>query len=242
MVRAMMASFVLLLWPGPVPAQEDSSLPASLRGVNFDQKLDNQVPPELEFKDETGATVRLKDYFSDKPVILNLAYFRCPMLCDQVMNGMVRAMLDLPLEVGKDFRVLTVSFDPRETPEMAAAKRDTYLQRSGHERAGDGWHFLTGAEEPIQRLTDAVGFRYRYDPKNDQFAHASGIVVLTPTGKVSRYFYDVNFSPRDLRLGLVEASAGRIGSAVDQILLFCFDYDPLEGNYGPTVMKLLRVG
>jgi len=210
--------------------------------VGFDQKRNEQVPLDLLFKDETGRPVRLGDYFGDRPVILNLAYFKCPMLCDQVMNGLVKAMLDLTLDLGKDFKVLTVSFDPRETPEMAAAKRATYLQRYGRERAGDGWHFLTGEEEAIKRLTAAVGFRYTYDPRHDQFAHASGIVVLTPTGKVSRYFYDVHFTPRDLRLGLVEASANRIGSAVDQVLLFCFHYDPIEAKYGPAVMNMVRAG
>ncbi len=231
-----------LLLCGLGAVRGEPSLPASLRDVGFDQKLDAQVPLDLVFKDETGRTVRLGDYFGSKPVILNLAYFRCPMLCDQVMNGMVRAMLDMPLDVGKDFNVVTVSFDPRETPEMAAAKRETYLSRYGHERAGDGWHFLTGDEEAIKRLTSSVGFRYSYDARNDQFAHASGIVVLTPEGKVSRYFYDVRFSARDLRLGLVEASSNKIGSAVEQILLFCFHYDPIEGKYGPAVMRFVRVG
>jgi protein SCO1/2 len=240
MVRALIVSLLLLAGAGT--ARAESNLPPALRGVGFDQKLNEQVPLDLAFKDETGREVRLADYFRDRPVILNLAYFRCPMLCDQVMNGLVQAMLDLPLEPGKDFRILTVSFDPRETPEMAAAKRQTYLQRYGRPGAEEGWHFLTGQEEAIKRLTAAVGFRYTYDPKNDQFAHASGIVVLTPAGKVSRYFYDIRYSPRDLRLGLVEASANRIGSAVDQVLLFCFHYDPREGKYGPAVLTFVRAG
>jgi protein SCO1/2 len=164
------------------------------------------------------------------------------MLCTQVLNGLVRCMLDLPLEAGKDFTVLTVSFDPRETPEMAAAKKKTYLERYGRRGAEAGWHFLTGEEGPIRELTKAVGFRYTYDPRNDQFAHASGIMVLTPAGKISRYFYDVKYSPRDLRLGLVEASANRIGSPVDQILLYCFHYDPAEGRYGPTILNFIRAG
>jgi protein SCO1/2 len=213
-----------------------------LRDVGFDQKLDAQVPLGLTFTDEAGRAVRLGDYFDGKPVILVLAYYRCPMLCTEVLNGLVRALLDVPLDIGKDFHVVTVSFDPREKHELAAAKKKTYLERYGRPGAEAGWHFLTGDEEPIRRLTEAVGFRYVYDERNDQFAHASGILVLTPAGKVSRYFYDVRYSPRDLRLGLVEASANRIGSPVDQVLLFCFHYDPAEGRYGPTIMNFVRLG
>ncbi len=242
MVRAMILTLLLLSWLGAGPVWGEASLPASLQDVGFDQKRNAQVPLDLPFKDETGRPVRLGDYFGSKPVILNLAYFRCPMLCDQVMNGMVRTMLEMPLEVGKDFNVVTVSFDARETPEMASAKRETYLQRYGRDQAREGWHFLTGAEESIKSLTGSVGFRYRYDAGKDQFAHAAGIVVLTPEGKVSKYFYDIRYSARDLRLGLVDASANKIGSVVDQVLLFCFHYDPIEGKYGPAVMRVVRVG
>jgi protein SCO1/2 len=219
-----------------------STLPQALRGVRFDQRLNEQVPLDLPFKDETGTTVTLGDYCRDKPVILVLAYFRCPMLCDQVLNGLVRALLDLPFDVGKEFKVVTVSFDPRETPEMATDKKRTLLERYGRSGAGAGWHFLTGSEASIRGLTDAVGFHYTYDPDHDQFAHAAGIVVLTPMGKISRYFHDIRYSPRDLRLGLVEASANVIGSVSDQVLLYCFHYDPLEGRYGPTVINLVRAG
>jgi protein SCO1/2 len=223
-------------------ARADAQLPPSLQGVGFDQKLDAQVPLDLYFRDESGQAVRLGDYFGERPVILVLAYYRCPMLCTEVLNGLVRALLELPLDVGRDFAVLTVSFDPRETPELAAAKKKTYLERYGRPGAEAGWHFLTGEQEPIDRLTQAVGFRYRYDAVNDQFAHASGIMVLTPQGRISRYFYDISYSPRDLRLGLVEASSGRIGSASDQVLLFCFHYNPAEGKYGAAVMNLVRLG
>jgi protein SCO1/2 len=164
------------------------------------------------------------------------------MLCTEVLNGLVRALLDIPFEVGKEFNIVTVSFDPRETPELAAAKKKTYLERYGRPGAQEGWHFLTGEESSIKRLTETVGFRYVYDERNDQFAHASGIMVLTPSGKVSRYFYDIHYSPRDLRLGLVEASQGRIGSPVDRVLLYCFHYDPIEGKYGPVVMSFVRLG
>ncbi len=221
-------------------ARADAQLPASLQGVGFDQKLGAQVPLDAEFRDENGQTVKLGDYFGDKPVILVLAYYRCPMLCTQVLNGLVQALLDVPLDMGRDYTVVTVSFDPRETPELAAAKKKSYLERYGRPGADAGWHFLTGEQEPITRLTEAVGFRYRYDSVNDQFAHASGITILTPEGKVSRYFYNVAFSPLDVRLGLVEASGHRVGSATDEVLLYCFHYDPAEGKYGARVMTILR--
>jgi protein SCO1/2 len=224
------------------PAQAQPGLPPALREVGFDQKLDAQVPLQLPFKDESGQQVHLGDYFQGKPVILVLAYFRCPMLCTEVLNGLVRAMLDLPFDAGDKFNVVTVSFDPRDTPEMAAAKKKTYLERYGRPGAEQGWHFLTGDQESIKQLTRSVGFRYVYDQRNDQFAHASGIMVLTPSGKISRYFYDIRYSSRDLRLGLVEASENRIGSPVDQILLYCFHYDPLEGKYGPVVIRFVRLG
>jgi protein SCO1/2 len=164
------------------------------------------------------------------------------MLCTQVLNGLVQAMLDLPLDLGKDFQVVTVSFDAREGPELAAAKKKSYLERYGRPGAAAGWHFLTGPQESIDRLTHAVGFRYRYDARKDQFAHVSGIMILTPQGRIARYFYDIRYSPRDVKLGLVEASQGTIGSATDQILLFCFHYDPSEGKYGPAVMNFVRLG
>jgi protein SCO1 len=240
MVRPLSAAILLLHLAGPAYAQP--GLPASLRGVGFEQKLNGQVPLDLAFKDEAGRQVRLKDYLDGKPAILVLAYFRCPMLCDQVLNGLVQAMLDLPFDAGKEFTVITVSFDPTETPEMATAKKKTYLVRYTRPGAEQGWHFLTGEEDAIKRLADAIGFRYRYDAQREQFAHAAGIVLLTPEGKISRYFYDVRYSPRDLRLGLVEASQNKIGSVADQILLYCFHYDPAEGKYGAAVMNIVRLG
>jgi protein SCO1/2 len=234
------AVVLALLLAGPARAQ--APLPQALRDVGFDQRLDAPVPLDAEFRDETCRAVRLGDYFRGKPVILVLAYYRCPMLCTQVLNGLVQGMLGLPFDVGKEFDVVTVSFDPRETPELAAAKKKTYLERYGRPGAEDGWHFLTGREDAIRRLTEAVGFRYVYDARNDQFAHASGVMILTPQGRTSRYFYDVAYAPRDLRLGLVEASANRIGSAVDRVLLYCFHYDPAQGRYGPVVMNFVRAG
>lgn len=217
--------------------------PPILSNLGIDQRLDEQVPLDLTFRDEAGRRVRLGEYFAGKPVILVLAYYRCPMLCTQVLNGLVRALLDVKLELGKDFQVVTVSFDPREQPALAEDKKKTYLDRYGHRPgAEDGWHFLTGDEGPIKQLADSVGFHYKYDPKNDQYAHASAIMVLTPQGKVSRYFLDVRFDPATLRLSLVEASNNKIGSLADKIFLFCFHYDPIEGKYGPAVMNLVRLG
>lgn len=241
MVRALITLALLLVLAVPsVHAQP--ALPPTLREVGFDQRLDEQVPLDLEFRDETGRLVRLGDYFTDNPVILVLAYYRCPMLCTEVLNGLARGLLDVSFDIGKEFRVVTVSFDPREQPELAAAKKRTYLDRYGRPGADAGWHFLTGEEGPIQRLTRAVGFRYSYDAARDQFAHASGIMILTPSGKISRYFFDIHYAPRDLRLGLVEASAGKIGSPADQVLLFCFHYDPTVGKYGVAVMNFIRLG
>lgn len=232
----------LLLTLGAAPAAADGYLPPPLRKVGFEQRLGAAVPLDLEFADEAGTAVQLGDYCGDKPVILVLAYYRCPMLCTEVLNGLVRALLDVSLELGQDYQVVTVSFDPRETPELAAAKKKTYVERYGRPGAEAGWHFLTGQEDALHRLTEAVGFHYTYDAARDQFAHASGILVLTPAGKIARYFYDVQFVPRDVRLGLVEASANQIGSPVDQVLLFCFHYDPNAGKYGPAVMNFVRAG
>jgi protein SCO1 len=222
-------------------AQPASKRPPMLRDVGIDQLLNNPVPLDLEFKDETGRTVKLREYFTDKPVLLTLVYYDCPQLCNQVLNGATGALKTLPMTAGKDFIWLTVSFDPRETPELAAAKKDAYLQRLGKPEAAQGWHFLTGSEAAIKALTHAVGFRFLWDPLKKQYAHASGIMVLTPEGKVSRYFYGIEYAPRDLRLGFVDASQGRIGSLADQIIMYCYRYDPDSGTYGLVVINVLRI-
>ena len=221
---------------------QKQELPPALQNVKFDQRLNEQVPLDLPFVDESGTAVKLGDYFGDKPVILVLAYFRCPMLCTLVLNGLVQSMRDMPFTLGNEFRVVTVSFDPRETPDMAAAKKRTYIGHYGKPAAAEGWHFLTGKEDAIERLTKAVGFHYIYDAKKDQYIHTAGIMVLTPTGKLSRYFYDIHYPSRDLRLALVEASANKIGSPVDQILLYCFHYDPATGKYSATILNFVRAG
>lgn len=235
------AAIVLLVF-GAAPAAADNTLPTVLQGVKFEQRLGEQVPLDLLFHDEAGRAVRLRDYFGAKPVVLVLAYYRCPRLCTQVLNGLEDGLASLEaFSIGREFNVVTVSFDARETPELAAAKKASYIQKYGRPGAADGWHFLTGDETSIKRLTEAVGFYYNYDPRNDQFAHASGIMLLTPQGKLARYFFGTSYSPRDLRLGLVEASGGKIGSPVDQFWLACFENDPTTGQYTLAILKFVRL-
>jgi|GEM_PF-28080 len=217
-------------------------IPGPLREVGFDQRLNEQAPLDLVFRDENGQMVQLKSYFGSKPVILALVYYECPMLCTQVLNGLVSSLKVLSFNAGDEFIVLSVSFSPGETPALALAKKQSYIERYARPGAADGWHFLTGEEESIQALTRAVGFRYTYDPRTKQYAHASGIVVLTPQGKIARYFYGIEYSPKDLKFGLMEAAANKIGSPVDKILLFCYEYDPATGTYSAIVMNSIRLG
>jgi protein SCO1/2 len=229
----------------PSLSMQDSNLkpalPKALQGVGIDQKLDQPVPLDLVFKDEYGRAVPLSTFFqSKKPVLLALVYYRCPMLCTQILNGVQSSLKAVSFNPGQDFEVVSVSFDPKDTPEIAAAKKQMHVRRYGRPNTANGWHFLTGDETNIKALTDAVGFHYKYDPKTDQFAHASGIMILTPDGHLSRYFYGVEYAPRDVRLGLVEASQDKIGSPVDQFLLFCYHYDPATGKYGAIAMNMVR--
>jgi protein SCO1/2 len=210
-------------------------------GIGIEQRLNESVPLDLVFRDETGAQVRLGDYFGKKPVILSLVYLKCPMLCTLVLNGLVRSLRATSFDAGREFEVITVSFDPRETAETAATMKRVYMEEYRRPGAEQGWHFLTGDEASIARLTEAVGFRYKYDPESGQFAHASGIMVLTPKGRIAQYFYGLEYSARDLRLSLVESAENKIGSPVDQVLLYCFRYDPAKGKYGLVIMKALRV-
>jgi protein SCO1/2 len=235
---------LLVCWlAGPVWAQGLSAgnQPAVLREIGIDQRPDRQVPLDLVFRDETGKSVRLGDYFGEKPVLLSLVYYECPMLCTLVLNGLLRSLRALAFDVGKQFNVVTVSVDPGETPSLAAAKKAEYIQKYSREGAEKGWHFLTGEEDSIQALADAVGFRYVYQPDRDEYAHASGIMILTPQGKLARYFYGIEYSTRDVRLALVEASANKIGSPVDQLLLYCYHYDPVTGKYGLLIMNTIRL-
>jgi protein SCO1 len=218
-----------------------STRPPRLENVGIDQRLDAQVPPDLTFRDDSGKAVKLGDYFGRKPMILDLVYYNCTMLCGEALAGLSSAMRLVKFDVGNEFDVITVSFDPRETPEMAAAKKKDYVARYGRSNAAAGGHFLTGQAESINALTKAVGFQYQYDAKTNQYAHATAIMVLTPQGRISRYFYGVDFPPKDLRMGLVEASQGKIGNAVDAVLLYCYHYNPETGKYGAMVGNILRL-
>jgi protein SCO1 len=220
--------------------QNPGGKPEVLKNVGLDQKLNAQVPLDLTFKDEHGASVTLGQLLQDKPAILTLVYYKCPMLCTEVLNATLNTLKEVPLEIGKDFSVITVSIDPSEKPVLAEAKQIMYTGLYGRRGAVHGWHFLTGDEEQIHKLAAAVGFRFVYDKESSQWAHASGIMVMTPEGRLSRYFYGIKYPPRDVRLALVEAGEGKIGSTVDEILLFCFHYDPVTGKYAVTILNVVR--
>jgi len=222
-------------------AAQDSR-PAILDSVGFDQHIGRALPLDIPFRDASGAPVQLGDYFVDKPVLLVPAYYECPMLCGLVLNGVVSTLRTLAFDVGREFTVVTFSISPSETPHQAAAKKAEFLSKYRRQGSENGWHFLTGSAASIRQLTDAIGFRYERDDATGQYAHASGIVVATPDGRLSHYFYGVEYPPRDLRLALVEASDSRLGSPVDQLLLFCFQYDPTTGRYSRPAMRAMRLG
>jgi protein SCO1/2 len=231
--------------PGGVataPGDPSSSRPGLLSSIAIDQRLETQVPLDIPFVDETGRDVRLGEYFGKRPVILALVYYECPMLCTQVLNGLVAALTVMNFEPGREFEVVAVSFNPREGPGLASQKKVNYLERYGRPHTAPGWHFLTGTEASIKRLTDAVGFRYEYDPEIKQYAHGAAIELLTPRGVLSKYFYGIEYSARDIRLGLIEASEERIGTLADDVLLFCYHYDPATGKYGAAVLRMVRLG
>jgi protein SCO1 len=217
-------------------------LPGELKKVSFDQNLGVQVPLDLPFRDETGRGVVLSQYFTGRPVILALVYYECPMLCVQALNGLVRSLKVLSLEPGRDYAIVTVSFNPAETPAQAAAKKDEYIARLNRPGGADAWHFLTGNDASIRMLTEAVGFHYVYDSVTKQFAHPTGMIVLTPEGKTSKYVFGIDYGPRDLRLALVEASDHKVGTPVDRLLLYCYHYDPATGKYGLVLLNVLRLG
>jgi protein SCO1/2 len=215
--------------------------PPGLKGVGIEQRLNEQIPANLVFRDETGKTVQLGDYFGSRPMILNLVYYKCPMLCGEVLAGLTTALKPIKLDPGKDFDILTISFDPRETPQDATESKAVYLKRYGHAGADVGWHFLTGSQDSIDALTRAAGFQYQYDATIGQFAHSTAIMVLTPEGKIAQYYYGVEFPPKDLRLGLVQASQHKIGTLVDQLLLYCYHYNPATGKYGAVIINIMRL-
>jgi protein SCO1/2 len=233
-----------VLLAGAARAEDPNSavLPKALEGVGFDQKLDAPLPLETPLFDETGRAVTLGTYFGQRPAIVALVYYDCPMLCTLVLNGLVSSMKALDFLPGRDFEVIAVSFDPREKPELARAKRASYLERYARPGTEQGFHFLTGDAAAIGALTKAAGFRYSFDQASGQFAHPAGILVATPQGRISRYLFGADFAPRDLRLALVESAAGRIGTITDQVMLFCFHYDPASGRYTTAVMNLIRAG
>lgn len=225
----------------PLRAQQQGA-PAILREVSITQRLNQQIPPEIVFRDENGTAVHLGDFFGKKPIVLSLVYFDCPALCTEVLNGELRTMKAISLNLGRDFDAVTISFEPKDTPSLAKAKRDVYAGQYGRPGAAENWHFLTGEQQSIDALTQAVGFHYAYDSSARQYAHAAAIMVLTPDGRMARYFYGVQYPARDFRLGLVEASQGKIGTPTDRAMLYCFQYDPMTGKYGLVVMNVVRAG
>ena len=223
------------------PGMVASAVPAALRSIGFDQNIDKPIPLDVPFRDETGREVRIGEYFGKRPVVLLFAYYDCPMLCTQVINGLATALNVLSLEPGKDFEIVTVSFNPRDTPATAQAKKAIYIERYKHAGAAAAWHFLTGDQPSIDRLTKAAGFRYAWDEETKQYAHPTGVIVATPDGRLARYLFGIEYGPRDLRYALVEGSAGKVGNAVDALLLYCYHYDPLTGRYGLVIMRTIRV-
>ena len=226
----------------PEPGVPASQMPGILSKVSFEQRLNARLPLDVVLKDEDGRDVKLGQYFGTKPVVLAFAYYECPMLCTQILNGLTSALMVLTETVGRDFDVVVLSFDPRETPVLAAGKKKAHLDRYQRPVSEGGWHFLTGDEASIRRVTDAAGFYYQWDDKTQQYAHASGIIVTTPDGRLARYFFGIEYAPRDVKFALMESSAGKIGSAIDKLLLYCYHYDPSTGGYGFVAMNTVRVG
>jgi protein SCO1/2 len=238
----MLCALATVLAALPVRAQQQETTPGILREVDISQNLNTQIPPGIAFRDENGKIVHLGDFLGTKPILLSLVYFECPALCTEVLNGELRTMDAISLDLGKDFDAVTVSFEPKDTPSLAKAKRDVYIGQYGRPGAAENWHFLTGDQSSIDALTKAVGFHYAYDSGSRQYAHAAAIMILTPDGKIDRYYYGVQYPARDVRLGLVEASQGKIGTVTDHALLYCYQYDPATGKYGLIVMNVVRGG
>jgi protein SCO1/2 len=223
------------------PGAPASTMPAPLREIGFDQHIGRHVPLDTVFRDEAGTSVRLGEYFGKRPVVMVFAYYDCPMLCTLVINGLSSALGVTSLNPGRDFEIVTVSFDPRDTPATASAKKASYLERYRRAGAAEGWHFLVGDQPAIDTLTKAAGFRYVWDKDTKQFAHPTGVIVLTPDGRLARYLFGIEYGPRDLRFGIVEASEGRVGTPADALLLYCFHYDPMTGRYGFVIMRAVRL-
>ncbi len=246
----LVATFAVAQSPSSFQEKSDGTAsqvaPPELKDIGIDQKLNQQVPLDLQFKDESGNTVKLGDYFhTGRPVILNLVYYTCPMLCGEELAGEASALSMMKFTPGNEYEIVSVSFNPDEGPQDATNAKRTYIARINehleHKTDGSGWHFLTGQEPQIKQLADAVGFRYRRDPASKQYIHATGIMIVTPGGKLAQYYYGVEFSPKDIRLGLIEASRGNIGNVVDQVLLYCYHYDPKTGKYGAVITNIMRL-
>jgi protein SCO1/2 len=235
------STFAQNMSTGGIMAPPASAKPVGMENVGIQQRLQQQIPLDLTFRDETGKTVQLGDYIGKKPVILNFVYYRCPMLCPELLIGLESSLKVLKFDVGKEFDVVTVSFDPNDTPQVAAAKKAEILKRYGRPGAENGWHFLTGQAQSITALAEAAGFKYHFDKKTGQFAHATAIMVLTSEGKLSQYYYGVDFSPKDLRLSLIQASDNKIGTLTDAVLLYCFHYDPATGKYSVIIGRVIQV-
>jgi protein SCO1/2 len=250
-IRGLIASLVLLAGMASAqapPKQNIGESPANqkltiLDKAGIDQHLNAQIPLDLNFVDENGQPVQLRQYFGQKPVIITMVYFTCPMLCSEVLSGLTGTLVSMSkFNIGREFNVLTVSFDPRDTPQAARETKTRYLRRYRRAGSEEGWHFLTGKQEQIQQLAQALGFRYTWDEQNQQYAHASGIMLLTPDGRISQYYYGIEYAPRDLEFGLIESSHGKIGTLIDKaLLLYCYHYDPRQGKYGVAIFNVLRI-
>ena len=217
-------------------------MPAPLQNVGFEPPLNGQIPLDLPFRDETGRDIQLREFFGQKPVVLAFVYYSCPMLCDQIQMGIVGSLRMLSFNPGRDYEVVFISFDSRDTPEIAAKKKQQDLDHFRRPETASGWHFLTGSQESIAAVTNAANFRFRFDEKSKTFAHTSGVLLLTPDGRISRYFYGIEYPGRDMRLGLVDASAGKIGTPIDHVLLYCYHYDPSTAKYSASILRIIRVG
>lgn len=221
-----------------------SGLPPALKEVGIEQKLNAQVPFDAVLKDENGKEVKLGEYFGKRPVILALVYFECPMLCNEVLNGLTGSLKSLSFDVGKEFDVVAISFDARENdkPDLVKNKKESYLKRYGRAGTENGWHFLTGTQAELDKVTNAVGFNYKWDDKSNQFAHAGGIIILTPEARVSRYLYGIDYAPKDVKFAVMESAENKVGNAAEQLMLYCYHYDPSTGKYGLSILKVMRLG
>jgi protein SCO1/2 len=244
LLRALPYLILLTLcaWTSDQLPAPSSSAPPMLKDVGIDAKPGSPLPLDLTFRDETGKDVRLGEYFNKRPVILTLVYYKCPMLCTLVLNELTRTLNVMTEDAGKDFDIVTVSFDPKETPELANAKKQEYLRLYRRPTAPAGWHFLTGDEQQIRALTNAVGFRYAFDQKTQQYVHASGLVVVTPEGNLGRYFFGIQYAAKDLRLAMIDAANGKSSSPTGKVLFYCFQYDPTTGRYSLAIMRLIQTG